>query len=199
RQQPGEAERNFRKALQLDSQLTTSRFGLAQIFDQQGKYGSALSELDTALKIDPNNNSLHYLRGRILLRLNRKREAQSELNTATRLLQSQREKRQRDIYGTLPHPELTNSKYTSMVMARTFILQFVAASFCLAVAWGQSAKPVKKHSGHNGDKPQSGKVTQKSTFTSVPIFEDIAASAGLTVPHISSRDKRYVIESMSGG
>src|SRR5215468_4882306 len=53
RQQPGEAERNFRKALQLDSQLTTSRFGLAQIFDQQGKYAAALSELDTALKIDP--------------------------------------------------------------------------------------------------------------------------------------------------
>src|SRR5215470_9298980 len=86
-----------------------------------------------------------------------------------------------------------------MVMARTFILRFLAASFCLAVAWGQSAKPAKKPSGHNGDKPQSGKVAQKSTLTSVPIFEDIAASAGLTVPHISSRDKRYVIESMSGG
>jgi enediyne biosynthesis protein E4 len=33
----------------------------------------------------------------------------------------------------------------------------------------------------------------------VPIFRDIAAQAGLTVSHISSREKHYVIESMSGG
>src|SRR5579864_3643175 len=36
-------------------------------------------------------------------------------------------------------------------------------------------------------------------FSSVPVFEDIAVRAGLTVPHISSPDKKYVIESMSGG
>jgi enediyne biosynthesis protein E4 len=33
----------------------------------------------------------------------------------------------------------------------------------------------------------------------VPIFRDIAAVAGLTASHISSREKYYVIESMSGG
>ena len=33
----------------------------------------------------------------------------------------------------------------------------------------------------------------------VPVFRDIAAQAGLTASHISSRDKHYVIESMSGG
>ena len=33
----------------------------------------------------------------------------------------------------------------------------------------------------------------------VPIFRDIAAQSGLTASHISSPDKRYVIESMSGG
>ncbi len=43
------------------------------------------------------------------------------------------------------------------------------------------------------------KSTLKPIFTPVPIFEDIAASAGLTTRHISSKDKRYVIESMSGG
>src|SRR5579871_5477212 len=32
-----------------------------------------------------------------------------------------------------------------------------------------------------------------------PQFEDIAEKAGLTVPHIASEEKRYVIESMSGG
>src|ERR1035441_2279835 len=33
----------------------------------------------------------------------------------------------------------------------------------------------------------------------VPIFRDIGAQAGLTTSHISSREKYYVIESMSGG
>jgi hypothetical protein len=33
----------------------------------------------------------------------------------------------------------------------------------------------------------------------VPIFEDIAAHAGLTVSHIASPEKKYIVESMSGG
>jgi hypothetical protein len=33
----------------------------------------------------------------------------------------------------------------------------------------------------------------------VPRFDDIAQQAGLTVAHISSADKRYILESMSGG
>jgi hypothetical protein len=33
----------------------------------------------------------------------------------------------------------------------------------------------------------------------VPQFEDIAQQAGLTVSHISSPDKKYIVESMSGG
>ena len=33
----------------------------------------------------------------------------------------------------------------------------------------------------------------------VPQFEDIAPKAGLTVSHISSPDKKYIVESMSGG
>src|SRR3974390_1838167 len=32
-----------------------------------------------------------------------------------------------------------------------------------------------------------------------PKFKDIAAEAGLTVPHISTADKKYIVESMSGG
>jgi enediyne biosynthesis protein E4 len=36
-------------------------------------------------------------------------------------------------------------------------------------------------------------------LTPVPTFRDIAAQAGLTASHISSREKYYVVESMSGG
>src|SRR4029077_3264340 len=43
------------------------------------------------------------------------------------------------------------------------------------------------------------KTQQPSPQTSVPKFEDIAQKAGLTVAHISSPDKKYIVESMSGG
>jgi hypothetical protein len=39
----------------------------------------------------------------------------------------------------------------------------------------------------------------KSAPPALPKFEDIAPQAGLTVPHISSPDKKYIVESMSGG
>lgn len=39
----------------------------------------------------------------------------------------------------------------------------------------------------------------KAPLTPVPRFDDVARQAGLTVPHISSADKRYILESMSGG
>src|SRR5580698_9902092 len=41
--------------------------------------------------------------------------------------------------------------------------------------------------------------TQNPGELPVPQFEDVAQKAGLTVPHISSPDKKYIVESMSGG
>src|SRR6202035_3233575 len=38
-----------------------------------------------------------------------------------------------------------------------------------------------------------------TTKTPLPKFEDVAKQVGLTVSHISSPDKRYIVESMSGG
>src|SRR5579864_7813931 len=49
--------------------------------------------------------------------------------------------------------------------------------------------------------PRPGLPTAKDEAPSadLPHFEDIAAQAGLTKAHISSADKRYIIESVSGG
>ena len=56
---------------------------------------------------------------------------------------------------------------------------------------------------------QAGAPSPKAAFTKstkelsapapLPRFEDIAQKAGLTVSHISSPDKKYIVESMSGG
>lgn len=41
---------------------------------------------------------------------------------------------------------------------------------------------------------------QQTSSPLVPIsFKDVATESGLVVPHISSKDKRYIVESMSGG
>jgi hypothetical protein len=39
----------------------------------------------------------------------------------------------------------------------------------------------------------------RTGFPPIPQFKDVAAEVGLTVPHISTSDKRYIVESMSGG
>ena len=45
----------------------------------------------------------------------------------------------------------------------------------------------------------ANQIPVPSSTTPVPEFEDIAQKAGLTVTHISSSDKKYIVESMSGG
>src|SRR5271169_1540474 len=45
----------------------------------------------------------------------------------------------------------------------------------------------------------SQKAQEAPPTSSLPQFEDVAQKAGLTVPHISSPDKKYIVESMSGG
>jgi hypothetical protein len=52
--------------------------------------------------------------------------------------------------------------------------------------------------------PPSAKKTRtaaphRAGFPPIPQFKDIAAQVGLTVPHVSTPDKRYIVESMSGG
>jgi hypothetical protein len=51
-----------------------------------------------------------------------------------------------------------------------------------------------------GKPPTSPQKTQEGGLqASLPQFEDVAQKAGLTVAHISSPDKKYIVESMSGG
>src|SRR6202050_355701 len=54
--------------------------------------------------------------------------------------------------------------------------------------------------GTPGKPPTSPEKTQEPGLQAFPPqFEDVAQKAGLTVAHISSPDKKYIVESMSGG
>src|SRR5579859_841083 len=69
-------------------------------------------------------------------------------------------------------------------MRRLLFLGILSAA--MASAQAVLPAPVKD----SGPKPQP---------SALPHFEDIGKQAGLTVSHISTAEKRYIIESMSGG
>jgi tetratricopeptide (TPR) repeat protein len=103
-----EAEMNLRQALRLDPGLGSSHYQLARVYQSEGQYGQALAEIDAVAKIDPDNSSVHYLRGQLLQRLGRTQEARAEMDATTRVMNQQRDKRQKEIYGgPIPNPELT--------------------------------------------------------------------------------------------
>jgi enediyne biosynthesis protein E4 len=74
---------------------------------------------------------------------------------------------------------------------QTAVLWSVFAGLLLA----QSAPPATKIPPEHIEK----KSLPSKPTAPVPIFRDIATEVGLTASHISSREKYYVIESMSGG
>jgi len=76
------------------------------------------------------------------------------------------------------------------------MLRLFLAFHCFAVTLLNAQAPLSR--------PVAPGVTPQSTKSplsrvAVPRFEDIGRSAGLSVPHISSVDKKYIVESMSGG
>jgi len=58
--------------------------------------------------------------------------------------------------------------------------------------FGSAGSPTKPSS-------RKQKAATLPVAATIPTFRDIAAQAGLTASHISSADKHYVVESMSGG
>jgi enediyne biosynthesis protein E4 len=75
---------------------------------------------------------------------------------------------------------------------------FLCAKILLSVPLLAQAAPAKlPESPSVQDKEK--KAQESRNPVSVPQFEDVAQKAGLTVPHISSPDKKYIVESMSGG
>ena len=81
---------------------------------------------------------------------------------------------------------------------RTFLaLGLICLLSAFALAQMSGAKVPVRH-------PPASKIAgsphrSKEPLAPVPHFEDIGARAGLTVAHISSPEKKYIVESMSGG
>src|SRR5712664_1200283 len=104
-----DAERAFREALKRDTKMASAYAGLAKLYQKQQKFEPALKMADTTLRMSPDYEGGHYLRGRILMQLGREKEGRMELAAAQKALDSRletaREKRMRE--DRVPNPELT--------------------------------------------------------------------------------------------
>jgi len=71
--------------------MPDSLFGLAKIHVRQDKYQQALPEIDRAERLAPDSQNVHFMRGRILMKLGRREEAQKEMLAAKKLIDTSRD------------------------------------------------------------------------------------------------------------
>jgi tetratricopeptide (TPR) repeat protein len=100
------AEISYHDALRRDPRLVNSRIGLAKVYQRQGKYPNALTELDAAERIDRDRPDIHYLRARLLLRLARADDAKKELAAAHQIESRHQAAGHAPAADSVPSPEL---------------------------------------------------------------------------------------------
>jgi tetratricopeptide (TPR) repeat protein len=97
--QSGKAEHNFREAIEHNSGLVNSYFGLAKLYRDAGRYREALEMLDHAEALAPQSASVHYAKGKVLARLGQSAKAKQEFDQAAQLLKSFNDRLQQDPLG----------------------------------------------------------------------------------------------------
>jgi Tfp pilus assembly protein PilF len=102
-----EAQRFFHEALKRNPKMPGPLFGLAKIYMQQEKYHEALPAIDSAVRLAPDNQSVHFVRGQVLARLGRPDEAQAEFAIAKKMVNADLSKRRESLSDQrIPNPEL---------------------------------------------------------------------------------------------
>jgi tetratricopeptide (TPR) repeat protein len=98
-EQNQEARRYFEQALQRNSRIPTSWYGLAKIDRAEKRFPEALKALDSAGALDAKSASVHYLRAQILMQMGRKQEAQKEFAMVRKLQTESADKLEQQISG----------------------------------------------------------------------------------------------------
>jgi tetratricopeptide (TPR) repeat protein len=80
-----EAIQSFRRALELDPQVSGAHYGLGMTFRSLGDVLAARSEFELALKLNPDDALAHYLLGRLLIMQKEPVEAAHHLEESIRL------------------------------------------------------------------------------------------------------------------
>jgi tetratricopeptide (TPR) repeat protein len=107
-QRNDEAEKCFRDALRYDPKRTAALLGLTKLYLQEQKYKQAVTAADSALKLTPDSQNAHFMRGQALIREGRRQEGLRELAAAQKLLESRLDKYRAAVReNRVPNPELT--------------------------------------------------------------------------------------------
>lgn len=77
--QPAEAERNLRQALEYDAHLPQAHYQLGRVLEMQGDYQAAAQSLRQAIALDPVYPEPHYLMGRLYHRLGEDQLSKKEI------------------------------------------------------------------------------------------------------------------------
>jgi tetratricopeptide (TPR) repeat protein len=93
------AEHFFRLAIERNSSLVNSWFGLAKLYRDSARYHDSLDALNHAIALVPESASLHYTKGQILSRTGDTAKAHEEFQTSARLLKSFNDRLQQDFSG----------------------------------------------------------------------------------------------------
>jgi tetratricopeptide (TPR) repeat protein len=84
-QQPDQAERYFRQAVERNGTLVNSYFGLAKLYRDSGRYRDALEMIDHAVTLAPESSSVHFTRGQVLAKLGQTKQARVEFDRTAEL------------------------------------------------------------------------------------------------------------------
>src|SRR5579859_1030574 len=102
-----EAAKFFHEALQRNPRMPGALFGAAKIYSQEQKYREALTAVNSVVRLAPQNQAAHFLRGQVLARLGRREEAQAEFAMANKILNTDLNKRRESLGNNpVPNPEL---------------------------------------------------------------------------------------------
>jgi tetratricopeptide (TPR) repeat protein len=89
-----DARSEYQQALARDSRHGGALTGLAILNYEEKNYDSAESELEAAIKSEPEDRTTRYYHGLTLARLGRKKEAEAEFSRAVQLSEATRQQRQ---------------------------------------------------------------------------------------------------------
>jgi tetratricopeptide (TPR) repeat protein len=96
---PALAEKHFRMAIERNTQLVNSCFGLAKLYQDGARYQEALEMVDQAVALAPRSASVHYTRGQILKHLGQTAKANVEFQISAKLFKSFNDRLREDPLG----------------------------------------------------------------------------------------------------
>jgi tetratricopeptide (TPR) repeat protein len=91
---PAQAEKHFRRAIQLDSNLTQAHLSLGRLLARQNRWAEAVAEFETSVRLAPDLAEAQYQLGRALARVKRAEDSNKAFEKFKKLNETQTAERE---------------------------------------------------------------------------------------------------------